>query len=59
MIYIVIATDTSKLKRAFIHKSLKKATKTFKELVSGGWMCVERPVKVDCIMYETLKLTFN
>lgn len=58
MIYIVIATDEQPIKRAF-HKSLKKATKTFKELVQGGWMCVEHPVAVDCIMYETLKLTFN
>ena len=54
--FIIIATNSTGIDRAFIAATESKARKVMKDL--AGWRNV-RKIEVDCVMYDLLEIKTN
>lgn len=54
--YLIIATNSNGIDRAFIAATEAKARKIMKDL--AGWRNV-RKIEVDCVMYDLLEIKTN
>ncbi len=55
-IFILVFKNSDKTKRAFIKKTEKAAKKMVEEMIQGGWEFCSIE-EVDCIMYDTIKIS--
>ena len=56
--YIILATDSTNLQRAFVKETEKKAQNLIQELKTGGWKNVVFH-EVDSICYEFMTIKTN